>query len=314
MEFIKKLWRRFRLPLFIILSGAFAIIDKWKTDIHLDYVTIYILVVTIFIIIVQRSNRETPRMPRVPELQLIKQRTKAGKLRLSEILIEEFDYVKETASQAMNDRHTMVNYFLLSAGVVLAGSGVMVSAEGGITFPYRYEILIALNLLFNAVGWVYFMQVVRLRQAWCESARAMNHIKSVFTKNCEFFPQLARKAFRWNIKTIPPAERKMTVFYFSALLIGILSAAAITLSSIILVNIKLLREADTIHQAKELPSNFLWMSFGLGLYHLFFQMSMYTAFLEEPTLPKAKPKETSAVRVAHHLDTNLNNTRSSHES
>ena len=35
---------------------------------------------------------------------------------LSELLKKDYSYIQETCAQAMNDRHTMVNYFLLIAG------------------------------------------------------------------------------------------------------------------------------------------------------------------------------------------------------
>lgn len=284
MKSIQQKWRRFKLPFFSLFSILLFVVDKydlWLTCQHIYSLTGYILVVTLFIVFVQRRYREPVQISSVPNLQLVTQKSNAEKFHLADILQHEFEYVKETASQAMNDRHTMVNYFLLSAGVVLAGSGVMVSEEGGARFSYRYEVLVALSLVFNSVGWVYFMQMVRLRQAWCESARAMNHIKSVFVENCEFFVGQAKNVFKWKINTIPAAGKKMTVFYFSALLISILSSTAIALSGVILFNIDLLRKADQLHQPLEIPNLSLWISFGLGLYHLFFQMSMYTALLEE---------------------------------
>jgi hypothetical protein len=216
---------------------------------------------------------------------------KDAKLPFVEVLLREFDYVKETASQAMGDRLTLVNYFLLSTGVVLASFGLMVSYEGGAQFAYRYEVLIILSLIFNAVGWIYFLQVVRLRQAWCESAVAMNHLKLVFAQNSEFLPESAEKAFLWNIASIPTAAKKMTVFYFSALLISLLSAAAIGLAAILSLSVELLRTSDQLHEYIDIPLTYPVIGFGLGLYHLLFQMSMYTALLEEPAMPKEEQGE-----------------------
>jgi ADP-ribose pyrophosphatase len=278
----KQLWRRMRLGIFIALSVSFVLLDIWLIYPHLYLVTIYILIVTLFIVFLQLKYRETPTTLSVPSLQLHPPQGDVTKVGLSEILLHEFDYVKETAAQAMNDRLTMLNYFLLSAGVVVAGIGVMVSKEGGYEFPYRDQSVIALSLIFNVVGWVYFLNQVRLRQAWCESARAMNHIKQVFVMNSANPPEKAKAAFRWSVENIPSAAKKMTVFYFSALLISILSAAVIVLASTILLGL------GQVWQVYFIPV-------GLGLYHLFFQMSMYTALLEEPAPPTGTHKKESDV-------------------
>ncbi|MDZ7363829.1 MAG: hypothetical protein ONB46_24400 [candidate division KSB1 bacterium] len=197
-------------------------------------------------------------------------------------MLVEFDYVQETATQAMSDRLTLVNYFLLSAGVVLASVGLMVSAEGGAQFAYRYEVLIVLSLTFNAVGWIYFMQIVRLRQAWCESALAMSHIKTVFVLNSEFLPHTAQEAFLWNSASIPSPGKKMTVFYLSALLIALISAAALGLAATLLMTMETLHASDLAHKYISIPLQYPFIGFMLGLYHMFFQMSMYTALLDEP--------------------------------
>jgi ADP-ribose pyrophosphatase len=279
MDF-KRIWRQWRAAIFITLSVLFVVLGIWLACPNLYWVSGYVMIVTIFIVFVQLKYRETPRTLPVPILQTLPPKNATAKLSLSEILLREFDYAKETAAQAMNDRLTMLNYFLLSAGVVVAGIGVMVSKEGGYEFTYRDESIIALSLIFNAVGWVYFMNQVRLRQAWCESARAMNHIKQVFVEHCGYSQDRAKAAFRWSAENIPAPPKKMTVFYFSALLISILSAAAIGLASTILLGV------DQVSRLYFIPM-------GLSLYHLLFQMSMYTALLEEPAPPINNSKKNS---------------------
>jgi hypothetical protein len=287
MKTLIEWWQRSQSQLFLALSFIWPVVLYFSIPCRPVYMAgVYIFIVTGLIIFVKNKYREAIRLPDIPKLEIPdkkrkKEKADAPALGLQEILLEEFEYIKETAAQAMNDRHTLVNYFLLSAGVVLASFGLMVSEEGGARFPYRYEVLIGLNLLFNLVGWVYFMQVVRLRQAWCESARAMSHIKQVFAKNSLYSSETAKPSFRWNIESIPQAEKKMTVFYFSALLISILNAAAIALSSIILLNFDVLRQAEELHQHLHIPYGYPLLGLGLGLYHLVFQMSMYTALLEE---------------------------------
>jgi len=281
-------WQSRKSAFFFLASFILAVASFFMLPCqNLYLVGGYTLLLTGLIILVKKRYRESIRITEAPILPLPatpkkkdpgKNKDKAREesaFNLPEILLEEFVYAKETADQAMDDRHTLVNYFLLSAGVVLASFGIMVSEEGGARFAYRYEVLVGLSLLFNTVGWVYFMQVVRLRQAWCESARAMNHLKQVFVKNCQFDFAIAKKCFRWDFESLPKAGKKMTVFYFSALLISILNSAAIVLASIIVIDLNRLRQAAVI------PAEHFVISIGMGLFHIFFQMSMYTALLEE---------------------------------
>jgi hypothetical protein len=281
-------WQNHKSAFFLSTSFVLAVVLSFVPACQRLYlVSWYTFFLTGLIVFVKKRYREFVRVTEAPALVLPAKlkKTDKGKSRehddndsafnLPQILIEEFEYAKETADQAMDDRHTLVNYFLLSAGVVLACFGIMVSEEGGAKFAYRYEVLVGLSLLFNIVGWVYFLQVVRLRQAWCESARAMNHIKQVFVKNCQFDFAIAKKCFRWDFDSLPKAAKKMTVFYFSGLLISILNSAAVVLASIILIDLNLFRKSEP------LPAGHFIISIGMGLFHLFFQMSMYTALLEE---------------------------------
>ena len=286
-------WQNHKSIFFLITSLVLVVIllfvDPYR---NLNLVGGYTLLLVALIVLVKKKYREfilitdAPAMPLPANEKNISKKKSPSReheesvFRLSEILLKEFEYAKETADQAMDDRHTLVNYFLLSAGVVLASFGIMVSEEGGAKFAYRYEVLVGLSLLFNTVGWVYFMQVVRLRQAWCESARAMNHIKQVFVKNCQFDFDIAKKCFRWDFESIPKAGKKMTVFYFSALLISILNAAAIVLAGIIVIDLNLVRNSRPI------PLGHFITSGCIGVFNLVFQMAMYTSLLEEKYKPK----------------------------
>jgi hypothetical protein len=274
----KSLWR-WRFAIFFAFTLIFLLGDSFFVCPNVYVVTVYLLLITLFVIFVHLHYHEPPQPFRVPKLR---KKGGAADFKLSEILLKEFEYVQETATQAMSDRLTLVNYFLLSAGVVMAGFGLMVSAEGGANFAYRYEVVIALSLLFNAVGWVYFMQIVRLRQAWCDSARAMNHLKVLFVRHCKFPPETAKASFRWKIESIPRAEKKMTVFYLSALLISLINATAIGLASIITLGMPILHASDKQRAYLEIPWQYPALGFILALYHLVFQMSMYTVLLQEP--------------------------------
>lgn len=269
---VRIIWKFARVPVFIALLVILVVIDQWVTRARLNWIFGYLSVLVLFIAFVHYRYKDK----KAPESQPVwPEGTPPFRkgLPLFELLLEEFEYIKETASQAMNDRHTMINYFLLSAGVVIAGIGAVASKDGAASFPFRNQSLVALCLLFNAIGWLYFLQIVRLRQAWCESARAMNHLKEFYARHCDLPFPLASRAFRWNMKSIPPAAKKTTVFYLSALLISVISAGALALATGIMLGDERLREL------------FYYPGL-LAVFHILFQMSMYTALLEETPVPK----------------------------
>jgi hypothetical protein len=77
------------------------------------------------------------------------------------------------------------------------------------------------------IGALYFLKVIRLRQAWHESARTMNRIKEFYIQHAADFDQKTmRTAFRWQEHTLPPAAKRWTVFFYSATLIALLDSVA----------------------------------------------------------------------------------------
>jgi hypothetical protein len=75
------------------------------------------------------------------------------------------------------------------------------------------------------VGWLYLLQIIRLRQAWRDSARTMNEIKEFYIARVALFsPQEFSQAFRWRLETLPPAGKLWTIHFFSAALIALLNS------------------------------------------------------------------------------------------
>jgi len=140
-----------------------------------------------------------------------------------DILGWEFEYARFTASEAMQDRHTMVNFYLLVTGVLVSGVvGVLTQNTG---LPKAAGTL--LLWLLCGIGWLYFLKIIRLRQAWHDSARAMNKIKDFYIQHVkDFKPDELREAFLWKAETLPPPDRPWTVFFYSAVLIAFLNSVA----------------------------------------------------------------------------------------
>jgi len=190
-------------------------------------------------------------------------------LDFSAILLKEFDYARETASQAMNDRHTLVNYFLIITGVSITLVSTAFSIDkNAFQIPVnQYRLLEVICLAFNFIGWIYFIKIIRLRQAWHDSATEMNHIKDFYINNSQVKTSIAEKAFLWKTATIPPVDKKSNVFYYSAMIIAFITSLAYLISSIgVLIETDLLKK-------------WLWLAALLGIYHLIFQIFMYSVFL-----------------------------------
>jgi hypothetical protein len=142
-------------------------------------------------------------------------------LSAEEILKQEFEYARETATQAQNDRTTVVGLYLFLAGGVssLVIAGLPSAAPRSLEFPS-----VALAILFGLLGVVglfTLMKLVRLRQAWYDSATAMTKIKEFYLVR---FPDL-KDAFHWNADSLPPPGKPWTITFNLALLVMLLDSA-----------------------------------------------------------------------------------------
>ncbi len=143
-----------------------------------------------------------------------------------EILELEFEYARETAAQAQNDRMTIVNLYVLLVGGV--GSIAIALPQLGLapTTPTPRGAYALLFALLALVGFFVLMKLVRLRQAWYESVRAMNTIKAFYL---ERFPDLA-PAFLWKPNTIPPRGKPWTITFNLALLVILVDSASLAIA------------------------------------------------------------------------------------
>lgn len=141
-----------------------------------------------------------------------------------EILKLEFEYARETAAQAQNDRTVIVNLYLLLVG----GAGSLLFAAVSFV-PLEQRLLIpeqALSLLFlvlGLLGMLTLFKLIRLRQAWFESVRAMNAIKAYYL---EKFPELDA-AMLWKTTTIPSPGKAWTITFILSAMVVLLSSLAV---------------------------------------------------------------------------------------
>ena len=227
----------FKRAIFIAIVIAINIIFAYtaffyQPDLNQKFIFIYLVIIQALVFATFFIYRDSTTARIIQPKRLKNPRLQENAFEFSTILLKEYDYIKETASQAMNDRHTMVNYFLIITGVVISIIGSKAINLWSTTVnPATVSVLIALSIFLNIIGWIYFMHLIRLRQAWRGSAEAMNQIKEFFIVNGRVPDDIARSAMLWDSRTAPRAGKKSNVYYYSTMLISLVSTAAVFFAS-----------------------------------------------------------------------------------
>ena len=190
-----------------------------------------------------------------------------------EILIAEFNYARETAAQAMEDRHKMVNFFLIIVGILASAIGILLKGDlqteslDSLT-SQRIAISVLLFFVF-IIGVLYMLKLIRLRSAWFDSALCMNHIKDYYNDNMPKW-ELKAKAFRWTRETLirQDISKLRTLFGYSVILIILVDPFAFL--AFLLVSIG--------------PGKAVFIGI-LSMVVLFLQIAFYKSALSEKRLP-----------------------------
>jgi hypothetical protein len=135
------------------------------------------------------------------------------------ILELEFHYIKETADQAIADRYTMLNFYI---GICTAVGSVCVAIITSNQSEIARLGLAGLCVLTSVVGGIFLAIMIRLRQAWHESIKALNKLKQYVISQSQI-PALSQ-AFLWNTTTIPTRNKLWTIHFYSSLLVIMLSS------------------------------------------------------------------------------------------
>src|SRR5581483_5961210 len=117
----------------------------------------------------------TVEMPRQAADEIV-----AEKVRLTpdEILVAEFEYVKDTVFQANEDRARVTSFYLVTTGSLVAA--ILGSQVERLQDPQTYLAFSALFIVLSISGVLTLLQLVRLRQAWYDSVLALNQIKEFY--------------------------------------------------------------------------------------------------------------------------------------
>lgn len=147
--------------------------------------------------------------------------------RPEEILKLEFEYANKTAEQAQDDRATIINLYLLLVGGV---GSIIVGLGQSSNFDLPRGVYAIVFGLLGIIGFFILFQLVRLRQAWYDSALTMNRIKDFYVAK---FPALA-DALHWRTTTIPPLGKWWTITFNLAALVAVIDSVAIGVAVFIL--------------------------------------------------------------------------------
>ena len=138
-----------------------------------------------------------------------------------QIITAEFGYVAQTAFQANEDRARAWQYFFVTFATLIAA--LLSTQVEGIDQRQLYLTFVVIFTLLAVLGVITILQLVRLRQAWLESVRAMNQIKERLVADD---PALAGY-FRWTNNTVPAPFKLRSFGFLQALSVALLSGLAV---------------------------------------------------------------------------------------
>lgn len=150
------------------------------------------------------------------------EQAKESLLNPNDILTAEFEYVCQTAFQANEDRARVTNFYLVTlVGFIAALLGTQMD---NLMVPQVYWAFAALFVVLFLVSTLTLLQLIRLREAWFESVKAMNAIKAYYEVS---LPELKLDtAFRWKTATIPEQYKPWSVGFLLALQVAVLGGAS----------------------------------------------------------------------------------------
>ena len=138
-----------------------------------------------------------------------------------QIITAEYGYVAQTAFQANEDRARAWQYFFVTFATLIAA--LLSTQVDGINQDQLYCTFVVIFALLAALGVITILQLVRLRQAWLESVRAMNQIKERLIADD---PALAAY-FRWTNDNVPAPFKLRSFGFLQALSVALLSGLAV---------------------------------------------------------------------------------------
>jgi hypothetical protein len=137
------------------------------------------------------------------------------------LMLAELDYIKQTAFQANEDRARVTSFYLVAVGSLVAA---LFSTQ---FFNERFDpqfVALAFSGLFfvlTLLGTLTTLQLSRLRAAWYDSILAMNQLKEHWLRLSK--DKGLRKAFRWDMSTLPLKYKLNSISHYQTLEVALLS-------------------------------------------------------------------------------------------
>ncbi|MDX1413369.1 MAG: hypothetical protein R3293_04210 [Candidatus Promineifilaceae bacterium] len=139
------------------------------------------------------------------------------------ILSSEYDYISQSAFQANEDRARVSTYYIVTFGTLVAA---MFSLQvGSQELANIHRALVVLFVTLTVFGLSTLLQLVRLRQAWMESIRALNQIKAFYLKQHQ--DMRLEAAFLWGPRTVPSAYKPWSIAFLLALQVALLGGVSL---------------------------------------------------------------------------------------
>ena len=174
-------------------------------------------------------------------------------LNIENMLLAEFNYASSTAYQAMEDRARTFNLYLLIFGVLASGLGALYQL-GNKLGPNTDLFALALLIASGIMGILFFLQLIRLRQAHRNSVIAMNVVKEYYIKHFNERMPDVKDAFRWRLSTMPTGEKFRNVAFMICATVAMLGSLCFAAAAFVLAEIFLGQASSDL---LKLPANTL---------------------------------------------------------
>jgi hypothetical protein len=140
------------------------------------------------------------------------------------ILTAEFQYISQSLFQNNEDRSRATSFYLITLGSFIAAifSSTQITALDPIRAYAAFAVLFGILALMSLLT---VLQLLRFREAWFDSAAAMNGIKRYYIEY--FTDQELGQAFKWKPDELGPKFKLWSVGFLLAFQIAILGGASL---------------------------------------------------------------------------------------
>lgn len=148
-------------------------------------------------------------------------------LKLDGLLLEEFNYAGNSAYQAMEDRARMFNLYLVLVGVLVSVLVGVYQLSSSSLKTFTQPLTIVLLALAAILGLVFFVKLIRLRQAHQDSILTMSVIKEYYIARFQANNPNIGEVLRWRMKDIKAGERLGSVTFLVCFAVAFLDSLAL---------------------------------------------------------------------------------------